>query len=126
MRAVPCAMSASWTCLEPQHFTHRARRQAHAAQCAAPIDTSLGSGAHHTAIAAITKTTPAARNRWITRSEEHTSELQSLMRLSYAVFCSKKKTHGIDATVNNLSHPHQRSDSVHIPHTAPTTAPIHG
>src|SRR3546814_5878185 len=26
-----------------------------------------------------------------TRSEEHTSELQSLMRISYAVFCSKKK-----------------------------------
>src|SRR3546814_6887550 len=28
----------------------------------------------------------------ITRSEEHTSELQSLMRISYAVFCLKKKT----------------------------------
>src|SRR3546814_7347461 len=28
-----------------------------------------------------------------TRSEEHTSELQSLMRSSYAVFCLKKKTH---------------------------------
>src|SRR3546814_10435834 len=27
------------------------------------------------------------------RSEEHTSELQSLMRLSYAVFCLKKKQH---------------------------------
>src|SRR3546814_10371272 len=27
------------------------------------------------------------------RSEEHTSELQSLMRNSYAVFCLKKKTH---------------------------------
>src|SRR3546814_6587315 len=27
------------------------------------------------------------------RSEEHTSELQSLMRISYAVFCMKKKTH---------------------------------
>src|SRR3546814_8819145 len=26
-----------------------------------------------------------------TRSEEHTSELQSLMRISYAVFCMKKK-----------------------------------
>src|SRR3546814_9868239 len=26
------------------------------------------------------------------RSEEHTSEIQSLMRISYAVFCSKKKT----------------------------------
>src|SRR3546814_9940811 len=28
---------------------------------------------------------------WISRSEEHTSELQSLMRISYAVFCLKKK-----------------------------------
>src|SRR3546814_3339805 len=28
---------------------------------------------------------------WSTRSEEHTSELQSLMRNSYAVFCLKKK-----------------------------------
>src|SRR3546814_2189217 len=30
--------------------------------------------------------------RRIRRSEEHTSELQSLMRISYAVFCLKKKT----------------------------------
>src|SRR3546814_9122785 len=29
------------------------------------------------------------------RSEEHTSELQSLMRTSYAVFCLKKKNHNI-------------------------------
>src|SRR3546814_3426279 len=28
-----------------------------------------------------------------TRSEEHTSELQSLMRISYAVFCFKKRTY---------------------------------
>src|SRR3546814_6125731 len=28
----------------------------------------------------------------VIRSEEHTSELQSLMRISYAVFCLKKKT----------------------------------
>src|SRR3546814_2165365 len=40
---------------------------------------------------------PAARNaasvqsRLLPRSEEHTSELQSLMRISYAVFCLKKK-----------------------------------
>src|SRR3546814_3706935 len=33
---------------------------------------------------------PAARP-WSVRSEEHTSELQSLMRISYAVFCLKKK-----------------------------------
>src|SRR3546814_6989028 len=36
-----------------------------------------------------------ARSRWwraaADRSEEHTSELQSLMRISYAVFCLKKK-----------------------------------
>src|SRR3546814_1083580 len=33
----------------------------------------------------------AARRDERTRSEEHTSELQSLMRTSYAVFCLKKK-----------------------------------
>src|SRR3546814_5138346 len=31
------------------------------------------------------------RREWGQRSEEHTSELQSLMRISYAVFCLKKK-----------------------------------
>src|SRR3546814_9874244 len=33
-----------------------------------------------------------ARRRGRRRSEEHTSELQSLMRISYAVFCLKKQT----------------------------------
>src|SRR3546814_5268463 len=33
-----------------------------------------------------------ARARPLQRSEEHTSELQSLMRISYAVFCLTKKT----------------------------------
>src|SRR3546814_6697861 len=32
-------------------------------------------------------------NSILRRSEEHTSELQSLMRISYAVFCLKKKKH---------------------------------
>src|SRR3546814_7942677 len=35
----------------------------------------------------------ARERRRMARSEEHTSELQSLMRISYAVFCLKKKTH---------------------------------
>src|SRR3546814_9766578 len=35
---------------------------------------------------------PAADREKVPRSEEHTSELQSLMRISYAVFCLKKKT----------------------------------
>src|SRR3546814_5341778 len=34
------------------------------------------------------------------RSEEHTSELQSLMRISYAVFCLKKKKTYIERTIN--------------------------
>src|SRR3546814_9292760 len=37
------------------------------------------------------------------RSEEHTSELQSLMRISYAVFClKKKKKHKMKYTKNNM------------------------
>src|SRR3546814_5822042 len=35
---------------------------------------------------------PATTQRYAARSEEHTSELQSLMRISYADFCLKKKT----------------------------------
>src|SRR3546814_9944765 len=35
------------------------------------------------------------------RSEEHTSELQSLMRISYAVFCLKKKNHLKNNTTSN-------------------------
>src|SRR3546814_10019659 len=38
----------------------------------------------------MTMATPMARHQ--VRSEEHTSELQSLMRISYAVFCLKQKT----------------------------------
>src|SRR3546814_4189537 len=34
---------------------------------------------------------PPSRRCGVPRSEEHTSELQSLMRISYAVFCLKKK-----------------------------------
>src|SRR3546814_1676571 len=37
---------------------------------------------------------------WQFRSEEHTSELQSLMRISYAVFCLKKKK----ITLSHYSH----------------------
>src|SRR3546814_988467 len=49
---------------------------------------------------------PAAGLGRIVRSEEHTSELQSLMRISYAVFCLKKKTrtsHGPYMTSIRLS-----------------------
>src|SRR3546814_10105543 len=37
-------------------------------------------------------------------SEEHTSELQSLMRISYAVFCLKNKTNTISKSTKQLTH----------------------
>src|SRR3546814_1539829 len=43
--------------------------------------------------------------RPLERSEEHTSELQSLMRISYAVFCLKKKNH----TTNNTTKQHKQT-----------------
>src|SRR3546814_1259425 len=55
----------------------------------------------------------AARQHPQHRSEEHTSELQSLMRISYAVFCLKKKrTNRYNLTSPLISkHPH---DSINI------------
>src|SRR3546814_3301482 len=41
-------------------------------------------------------------HRQVARSEEHTSELQSLMRISYAVFCLKKTKSKIKYTKTNI------------------------
>src|SRR3546814_8420564 len=43
---------------------------------------------------------PAFPIRRESRSEEHTSELQSLMRISYAFFCLQKKTHKTTTYIN--------------------------
>src|SRR3546814_3302776 len=51
-------------------------------------------------------------SRRLIRSEEHTSELQSLMRISYAVFCLKKNT------------PHTKPPTI-PQQTRPTTTHIH-
>src|SRR3546814_9682994 len=48
-----------------------------------------------------------------TRSEEHTSELQSLMRNSYAVFCLKKTKHYIHRLLTQANY------DKHPPHTQP-------
>src|SRR3546814_1538736 len=45
------------------------------------------------------------------RSEEHTSELQSLMRISYAVFCLKKKKKN-NTNTNRLSNQHKLTITV--------------
>src|SRR3546814_3672838 len=55
-----------------------------------------------------TSSTISQCSSWLTgpRSEEHTSELQSLMRISYAVFCLKKKKQSTKQSLNTdeLSH----------------------
>src|SRR3546814_1814341 len=43
-------------------------------------------------------------NGFLVRSEEHTSELQSLMRISYAVFCLKKKKNSEIHTTQHIYH----------------------
>src|SRR3546814_3351669 len=53
---------------------------------------------------AVAKARAVPRDEQI-RSEEHTSELQSLMRISYAVFCLKKKQTQQNLSNNNKIHP---------------------
>src|SRR3546814_4611400 len=50
------------------------------------------------------------------RSEEHTSELQSLMRISYAVFCLKKKKKNKYINDNNRIKKQQQNDTHNITH----------
>src|SRR3546814_10545168 len=55
------------------------------------------------------------------RSEEHTSELQSLMRISYAVFCLKKKTEKQPYYTYITTHPLKCPTSQHTNKTANQT-----
>src|SRR3546814_9013163 len=52
----------------------------------------------------------------IARSEEHTSELQSLMRISYAVFCLQKKKY---LQLQKLTNTHQHNNTNQTNHTTP-------
>src|SRR3546814_2452224 len=51
---------------------------------------------------------PPVQSDGLQRSEEHTSELQSLMRISYAVFCLKKNTKINSNTIRNNSNHNER------------------
>src|SRR3546814_3992446 len=79
--------------------SHRCSRRSLSDFWASPWARRLGSAAllerlrgEGLAIAGPAETLPRSRSsRLSARSEEHTSELQALMRISYAVFCLKKK-----------------------------------
>src|SRR3546814_7792165 len=47
------------------------------------------------------------------RSEEHTSELQSLMRISYAVFCLKKKNNTNNKQIQHINHTNEHLQIKH-------------
>src|SRR3546814_10600688 len=70
----------------------------HCAQFGAQIPTRSPTSTPAAISALASRSTSASNSRQVqrdplatSRSEEHTSELQSLMRISYAVFCLKKK-----------------------------------
>src|SRR3546814_7990363 len=58
----------------------------------------------------VVATKPGDRRR--ARSEEHTSELQSLMRISYAVFCLKKKTTITQVSINYQHYRHKSKQTI--------------
>src|SRR3546814_6066507 len=79
------------------HFTRKKLRVGSALQALALLGAGFTISAALTAPASAQDyTNVTASGRVVSvnggRSEEHTSELQSLMRISYAVFCLKKKT----------------------------------
>src|SRR3546814_2638130 len=59
--------------------------------CCSTVENRDGGSGVHAACARIVGIRAAWHNERRYRSEEHTSELQSLMRISYAVFCLKNK-----------------------------------
>src|SRR3546814_1633585 len=72
--------------------TRLARSQAGDKGALAPVEMYVGPGQHPQAI---------TQEFGTFRSEEHTSELQSLMRIPYAVYCLKKKKHS--KTIYNIN-----------------------
>src|SRR3546814_6579503 len=61
---------------------------------------------------------PPGRRHGGRRSEEHTSELQSLMRISYAVFCLTKKKMLSDTTARSEAQPYELNDLKTTSHPA--------
>src|SRR3546814_6976522 len=78
----------AWTAKEPKIINSSSADQERKTQA---WPRSLGPASMKTALSMPSRKRPTSTSRCGRRSEEHTSELQSLMRNSYAVFCLKKK-----------------------------------
>src|SRR3546814_4627680 len=79
-------------------WTHELFERTSKPQCRIAAQINAEKAARSERVAAAAQTSASAR------SEEHTSELQSLMRISYAVFCLKKKINTV------TTHPTHRSN----------------
>src|SRR3546814_2043996 len=90
-----CARSRAWagmsprSCLRP--WTRRCRPSGSGSTHEYPLPTTRPGEHHEKLLHEHPDSHTASPACCLFRSEEHTSELQALMRLSYAVFCLKKK-----------------------------------
>src|SRR3546814_5515868 len=96
----PSVLKSSGDPSQPQSYSLKPSISM-ASRSSAPLDSAQN--VQNPSLAAISSTRFPERSRSCIpnslRSEEHTSELQSLMRISYAVFCLKKKN-----TINKHIH----------------------
>src|SRR3546814_2545307 len=93
----PSVLKSSGDPSQPQSYSLKPSISM-ASRSSAPLDSAQN--VQNPSLAAISSTRFPERSR----SEEHTSELQSLMRISYAVFCLKKKKtthHAIEHDINS-------------------------
>src|SRR3546814_9480293 len=99
MTVSPCQRLGDAACLPKARFEIRLRLRTHVAAAGASRITPHMEGMHasqcviarESAGRRMTRKSRIVNPPPRKRSEEHTSELQSLMRISYAVFCLKKK-----------------------------------
>src|SRR3546814_6566144 len=94
--AMPVAIAGAWKKKIVPRNMYAANRTAPNAVSTTPSDAAVAA-APRSVIRVVTAMITASR------SEEHTSELQSLMRISYAVFCLKKKKKKKSKKKKNLS-----------------------
>src|SRR3546814_7591525 len=87
-----CSSDLYSTCRKPRSILCPAQRPKACRPFTAWSSVSCVCWMHCTSCEAFRLLRHGCASRRLRRSEEHTSELQSLMRISYAVFCLKKKT----------------------------------
>src|SRR3546814_7571287 len=78
--------------------------------CMACQPARMGVRTSGTSVAGFAQRSPHLLVDGLDRSEEHTSELQSLMRSSYTVFCMKKKSNRENAQLHSIAVRHEQKE----------------